>query len=51
VKQRCLSEDFTAISDDMKRFAMGLYAKWNGGERELANEETERERESVCVCV
>ncbi len=43
MKQRCLSEDFIAINDDTKRFAMGLYAKWNGGERELANAETERE--------
>jgi hypothetical protein len=32
----------------MKRFAMGLYAKQNGGERELAGGETERERECVC---
>jgi hypothetical protein len=46
VKQRCLSEDFIAINDNKKRFAMGLYAKCNGGERELANRETERE----CVC-
>jgi hypothetical protein len=36
-----------AINDNMKRFAMGLYAKQNGGERELASGETERE--SVCV--
>jgi len=40
VKQRCLSEDFIAINDDTKRFAMGLYEKWNGGEREIANRET-----------
>ncbi len=33
----------------MKRFAMGLNAKCNGGERELASGDTERE--SVCVCV
>jgi hypothetical protein len=46
VKQRCLSEDFIAINDNTKRFAMGLYAKRNGGERELASGETER----VCVC-
>ena len=46
MKQRCLSEDFTVINDNMKRFAMGLYAKQNGGERELYSRETERE----CVC-
>jgi hypothetical protein len=32
----------------MKRFAMGLYAKENGAERELAYRETARQRESVC---
>jgi len=31
----------------MKRFDMGSYAKLNGGERELAKRETERERERV----
>ncbi len=46
MKQWCLSEDFIAIYDTTKRFAMGLYAKRNGGERELASGETERER--VC---
>ncbi len=43
MKQRCLSEDFIAIIDNM--FTMGLYAKRNGGERELASRETERECE------
>jgi hypothetical protein len=43
VKQRCLSEDFIAINDYTKRFAMGLNAKHNGGERELASGETMRE--------
>jgi len=38
-----LSEDFIAINDNMKRFAMGFYAKHNGGERELDSRETERE--------
>ncbi len=33
------------INDNTKRFAMGLYAKCNGGERELASGDTERERE------
>ena len=49
MKQRCLSQDFIVINDYTKRFAMGLYAKCNGGERELANGETERvcERQSV----
>ncbi len=28
---------------------MGLYANCNGGERELASGDTERERERVCV--
>ena len=46
MKQRCLSEDFIAINDNMKRIARGLYAKRNGGERELASGETHRE--SVC---
>jgi hypothetical protein len=48
VKQWSLSEDIIAINDNMKRFAKGLYAKHNGGERELANGETERERDIVC---
>jgi hypothetical protein len=47
VKQRCLSDDFIAINYNTKSFAMGLYAKQNGGERELDSGETERE--SVCV--
>ena len=47
MKQRCLSEDFIAINDNTKMFAMGLYAKHNGGERELDSGEIERER--VCV--
>jgi hypothetical protein len=38
-----LSDDFIAINDKLKRFARGLYAKWNGGERELDSGETERE--------
>ncbi len=49
MKQRCLSEDFIVINDNTKRFAMGLYAKHNGGERELANGETERECERQSV--
>jgi hypothetical protein len=40
-----LSEDFIAINDYMKRFAMGFYAKWNGGERELDSGAGETERE------
>ncbi len=43
MKQRCLSDDFIVINDDLKRFARGLNAKWNGGERELDSGETERE--------
>jgi hypothetical protein len=41
MKQQCLSEDFIAISDNTKRFAMGFYAKRNGGERELDSGERE----------
>ncbi len=41
-----MSDDFITINDNTKRLAMGLYAKCNGGERELASRETERER--VC---
>ncbi len=40
------TEDFIAINDNTKRFVMGLYAKCNRGERELAGRETER----MCVC-
>jgi hypothetical protein len=43
VKQRCLSDDFIAINDKLERFAKGLYAKWNGGERELDSGGTERD--------
>ncbi len=43
MKQQCLSEDFIAINDNTERFAMGFYAKCNGGERELDSRETERE--------
>ncbi len=43
MKQRCLSDDFIAIIDKLERFARGLCAKWNGGERELDSGETERE--------
>ncbi len=43
VKQRCLSEDFIASNDNIKMIARGLYAKLNGGERELASGETEKE--------
>ncbi len=45
MKQWCLSDDFIAINDNTKRFARGLYAKRNGGERELDSREPERERE------
>jgi hypothetical protein len=45
LKQRCLSDNFIAINDDLKRFARGLYAKWNGGGREL--DSGDRKRESV----
>jgi len=38
-----LSDDFIAINDKLERFARGLYAGWNGGERELDSGETERE--------
>jgi hypothetical protein len=40
-----LSDDFIAINNNLKKFARGLYAKWNGGERELDSGETERENE------
>ncbi len=43
MKQQCLSEDFIVISDNMERIARGLYAKYNGGERELASGETKKE--------
>ncbi len=43
MKQRCLSDDFIVINDNTKSFAMGFYAKCNGGERELDSVETERE--------
>jgi hypothetical protein len=46
VNQWCLSDDFIAINDNMNKFAKGLCAKHNGGERELATGETKRE--SVC---
>jgi hypothetical protein len=57
VTQRCLSEDFIAINDDTKRFAMCFYAKRNGGERELCSRDQERvcmrgrayEKEGTCV--
>jgi hypothetical protein len=54
VKQQCLSDDFITINDNTKRFARGLYAKQNGGERELdsgGQRERERERERKRVCV
>ncbi len=38
-----MSDDFIAINDKLERFAKGLYAKWNGGERELDRGETKRE--------
>ena len=44
MKQWCLSGDFIAINDNRKRIAGGLYAKWNGGERELDIGEIGRER-------
>jgi hypothetical protein len=50
VKQRCLSDDFITIIENMKRFARGLNAKQNGGERELDSRERERERERESVC-
>ncbi len=40
-----MSDDFIAINDKLTRFAKGLYAKQNGGKRELDSGETERERE------
>ncbi len=52
MKQWCLSDNFIATNDNTKRFARGLNAKQNGGERELdsgGQRERERERESVCV--
>ncbi len=42
-----MSDDFIVINDKLERFAKGLYAKWNGGERELDSGETERERQSI----
>ncbi len=44
-----MSDDFIAIKDNTQRFAWGLYAKWNGGGRELDSGETEREcvRQSI----
>ena len=43
VEQRCLYEDFIVINENTKRFAMGFYAKHNGGERGQDSTETERE--------
>jgi hypothetical protein len=43
MKHQCLSDDFIALYDELERFARGLYAKQNGGEREL-----ERQKERVC---
>jgi hypothetical protein len=43
VKQLCLSDNFIGINDKLERFTRGLYAKWNGGERELDSGEIERE--------
>ncbi len=45
MKQRYLTEDFIAINDNMERIARGLYAKRNGGERELSSGEAEKESE------
>ncbi len=45
MNQRCWSDDFNAINDNMKRLAMGLYSKGNGGDRELDSGEIE----IVCV--
>jgi hypothetical protein len=42
-----LSDNFIAINHDLKRFARGLYAKQNEGERELDSRETERERQCI----
>ena len=42
-QQWCESEQFIENNDNVKRFARGLYAKQNGGERELDSGETERE--------
>jgi hypothetical protein len=36
----CLSDNFIGINDKLEG---GLYAKWNGGERELDSGEIERE--------
>ena len=47
MKQQYSSDVFIAINDKLERFARGLYAKWNGRERELDCGETERERERV----
>ncbi len=43
MKQRCLSDNFIAINDKLERFVRGLYAKRNGGKRELDRGEIERE--------
>jgi hypothetical protein len=37
-----MSDDFIVINDKLERFAKGLYAKWNGGERELDSGEKKR---------
>ncbi len=42
-QQRCESEQFIVINDNLKRFARDFYIKWKEGEREQDSRETERE--------
>ncbi len=45
-QQRCVSEQFIVINDNLKRLAKDFYIKQKEGEREQDSRETERE--SVC---
>ncbi len=49
-QQRCESEQFIVIIDDLKRFA-GIFISngKNGKESKTAERQRERERERVCV--
>ena len=45
MKQRCVSEQFIAINDNLENACQGFYIKWKDGEREQDSRETVR----MCV--
>ncbi len=49
MKQQCVFKQFIAINDNLEVDAV-FYIKQSDWRREQDSEETERERESVCVC-